>query len=130
MKALEKNPNLVPALTQMSQIRYRQGLYESARQFAGKALAVNTYDPEANYFWGMSSGKIGYDADALDGFSVATLISIFRQAAWLRIAYLAMKRKDWKEAENLINKCVDNYPPDEHCWNVKAVIERKLGHIQ
>ena len=34
MKALEKNPDLVPALTQMAQIRYRQGLYESARQFA------------------------------------------------------------------------------------------------
>ncbi len=73
MKAIEMNPDLVPALTQMAQIRYRQGLYESARQFAGSALAVNTYDPEANYFWGLSSGKLGNDADARDGFSVATL---------------------------------------------------------
>ena len=37
-KALEKNPNLVPALTQMAQIMYRQGLYDGAREFAGKAL--------------------------------------------------------------------------------------------
>ncbi|MBK8883430.1 MAG: DUF5107 domain-containing protein [Bacteroidales bacterium] len=128
MKALEKNPNLVPALCQMSQIRYRQGLYESSRQFAGKALAVNTYEPEANYFWGLSSEKAGNYADALDGFSVATLSPSFRRAAWLRTACLAMKRKDWKEAENVINKCTANYPPDEQAMNVKALIERKLGN--
>ena len=52
----------------------------------------------------------------------------FRHAAWLRIAYLAMKRKDWKEAESVIDKCTDSYPPDEHAWNVKAVIERNIGN--
>ena len=128
LKALDKNPNLVPALTQMAQIRFRQGLYEGARQYAMKALAVDTYDPEANYFWGLSSGKIGYDADALDGFSVAALSSAYRHAAWLRIAYLAMKRKDWKEAESVIKKCTGIYPPDENAWVVKAVIERNLGN--
>ena len=128
MKALQINPNLVPALTQMAQIRYRQGLYESARQFAGNALAVNTYDPEANYFWGLSNEKIGYNADALDGFSVAALSPSLRHAAWLRIAYLAMKRQDWKEAESVIGKCVESYPPDQHSLNVSAVIERKLGN--
>jgi len=128
MQALGINPNMVPALTQMSQIRYRQGLYEEALEFAGKALAVNTYDPEANYFWGLSGEKTGHDSDALDGFSVATLSPALRQAAWLRIAYLAIKRKEWKEAENVISKCLENYPPNENAWNVKAMIDRKLGN--
>lgn len=127
MKALDKNPNLVPALTQMAQIRYRQGLYENARQYAGKALAVNTYDPEANYFWGLASEKIGQESDALDGFSVATLSPSFRNAAWLRIAYLSMRKEDWKKAESLIDKCTQTFPPDENAWNVKALIERKLA---
>ncbi len=126
-RALEKNPNLVPALAQMAQIRYRQGLYESARQFAGKALAVNTYDPEANYFWGLSNDRLGNEADALDGFSVAAISPSFRHAAWLRIAYLAMKKKNWAEAGNVIDKCTGGYPPDELAWNVKAITERKLG---
>jgi tetratricopeptide (TPR) repeat protein len=130
MKALEKNPNLVPALTQMAQIRHRQGLYESSRQFAGNALAVNTYDPEANYFWGLSNEKIGSFADALDGYSVATLSPSFRHAAWLRIACLDMRKHAWKEAEAVINKCLDIYPPDEFAWNVKAIIERNLGNTQ
>jgi tetratricopeptide (TPR) repeat protein len=126
MKALEKNPNLVPALAGMAQIRYRQGLYLSARDFAGKALAVNTYDQQANYFWGLACERLGNDADALDGFSVATLYPEFRHAAWLRIAFLAMKKKDWKEAGMVINKCINSYPPDEISWNIKAIAERKL----
>ncbi len=128
MQALGKNPNLVPALTQMAQIRYRQGLYDKAREFAGQALAINTYDPEANYFWGLSNEQTGHDSDALDGFSVATLSPAFRQAAYLRIAYLAIKRKDWKEAESVISKCLETYPPNENAWNVKAMIDRKRGN--
>jgi tetratricopeptide (TPR) repeat protein len=128
MQALGSNPNMVPALTQMSQIRYRQGLYEKAREFAGKALAINTYDPEANYFWGLSCEKTGHDADAMDGFSVAVLSPAFRNASWLRIAYLAIKREDWNEAGRVISKCLNTYPYNGNGWNVKALIDRKQGN--
>jgi tetratricopeptide (TPR) repeat protein len=130
MKSIEMNPNLVPALAGMAQIRYRQGLYEDARNFAGKALAVNTYDQQANYFWGLANERLGRDADALDGYSVATLAPEFRHAAWLRIAFLAMKKKDWKEAGRVIDKCVGSYPPDEISRSVKAITERKLLHYK
>lgn len=128
MKALEKNPNLVPALVQMAQIRYRQGLYDKAREFAGHALSVDTYDPQANYFWGLSNERTGSDADALDGYSVAALSPVTRQAAYLRLAYLAIKRKDWKKAESVISKCLDAYPRNENAWNVNAMIARKQGN--
>ena len=127
-KALEKNPNLVPALTGMAQIMYRQGLYDMAHEYAGKALAINTYDPAANYFWGLSSEKTGSYSDALDGFSVAVLSPDFRQAAWLRISYLAIKKKNWKEAEYVIDKCLSSYPSNENAAVVKAMIERKRGN--
>lgn len=127
-KALEKNPDLVPALTQMAQIRYRQGLYDEAKEFARKALAIDTYDPEANYFWALSSEKTGGDSDALDGFSVATLSPGFRHAAWLRIAYLDIRKKNWKDAEYVIDKCLEDYPPNENANVVKAMIQRKRGN--
>ena len=127
MKALEKNPNLVPALTQLAQIMYREGMYSKAREFAGKALSVDTYDPAANYFWGLSGEKTGNYSDVLDGYSVATLSPEFRQAAWLRIAYLDIKNRKWKEAEYVIGKCLESYPPNDNASVVKAMIERKLG---
>jgi tetratricopeptide (TPR) repeat protein len=127
-KALDKNPNLVPALTQLAQIMYRQGLYDDASEFAGKALTVDTYDGAANYFWGLSSEKTGRYSDALDGYSVATLSPEFRQAAWLRISYMAIRKKNWKEAEDVITKCLDSYPGNENAVVVKALIDRKRGN--
>ncbi len=129
-QALEKNPDLVPALVQMAQIMYREGMYDKAREFAGKALAVDTYDPAANYFWGLSNEKTGSDSDALDGYSVATLSPEFRQAAWLRIAYLDIRKRNWKEADYVIGKCIESYPTDENASVVKAIIERKRGRSE
>lgn len=45
LEALDKNPYFVPALIQMSEIRFRQGLYNESREYAKKALSINTYDP-------------------------------------------------------------------------------------
>jgi tetratricopeptide (TPR) repeat protein len=127
MKALGKNPDMVPALTQMAQLRFRQGQYEKAREFAGKALAVNTYDPEANFLWGLSSEKLGNETDAMDGYSVAAQSPQMRQAAWLRISGMAVYRRNWKEADNMINRCLGGYPPNELAGNIKALISRKKG---
>ena len=127
-KALGLNSGLVPAMTELAQIMYRQGSWDKALEYAQKALAIDTYDPAANYFMALASEKAGNDQDALDGFSVATLSPGYRHAAWLRIAYLAMKRKDWKEAEYVINKCTPDYPPDENAQVVEALAERKMGN--
>jgi tetratricopeptide (TPR) repeat protein len=125
LQALEKDPNLVPALSQMAQIRYRQGLYDEALVYAGHALAVNTYDGEANYFWGLANEQAGRYADALDGFSVATQAPSFRQAAYLRLAYLAIGRQDWNEANHILMKCLDTYPQNEAARNALVMILRK-----
>ncbi len=70
---------------------------------AGHWLLILTIR-QANYFWGLSSEKTGNDSDALDGYSVATLSPEFRQAAWLRIAYLNIKKRNWKEADYVIRQ--------------------------
>jgi len=128
LKALEKNPNMIPALAEMAQLRYRQGLYEEAAKFAGKALSVNTYDPQANFIWGLASEKTGSNSDALDGYAVAALSPQTRQAAWLRLAGLAIRRSDWKEAEKLITRCTGEYPQNEFATDVLAMTYRKLGN--
>jgi tetratricopeptide (TPR) repeat protein len=127
-KALELNPDMVPALDEMAQLMFRQGLYEKSNDYARRALAVDTYDAAANYFWGLSSEKLGRKSDAYDGYSVAALSPEYRQAAWLRLAYLAIRNKNWKEADYVIGKCFDSYPPNENARVVKAVIERERGN--
>lgn len=127
LKALDKNPGLVPALTGMSQIRFRQGLYAEARDYAGKALAINTYDPWANYFWGLASDKAGFSADATDGFSVATIDPSTRSAALLNLTRLAIGQKNFNKAKSLADKCIATNPENEEAHILKALIERISG---
>ncbi len=129
MRAIGKNPNLAPALTKMAEIHYRQGEYNKALEFAGKALAVNTYDPGANFLWGLSNEKAGNLSDAFDGYSVAALSPETRLAAWLRIAGLAIGRSNWNEVAKVTGKCLDAYPRNELAWNMMAMVQRKLGNI-
>jgi tetratricopeptide (TPR) repeat protein len=127
LKALGKNPGLVPALVQMSQIRFRQGLYAEARDYAGKALAINTYDPWANYFWGLASDKAGFSSDATDGFSVATIDPSVRPAALLNLTRLAIRQKNLNRAINLVDKCIGSNPENEEALILKALITRISG---
>jgi len=126
-EALKVNPNLLPALTQMAQIRYRQGLYDQAREFARRALSINTYDADANYMWGLSSVSLNNMADALDGFSVAALNSAYRSAAMLRIGYLSMTKNNWKKSETIIRECLMINPESSDAQNALAIILRKQG---
>ncbi len=82
---------------------YRQGSWDKAREYAQKALAVDTYDPAANYFMALASEKTGNDQDALDGFSVATLSPGYRHAAWLQDS-VPCNEKEGLERGRICNK--------------------------
>ena len=45
MKALEKNPDLVACPDADGTDQVQAGIVRRSRQFAGQALAINTYDP-------------------------------------------------------------------------------------
>ncbi|MEO7961140.1 MAG: DUF5107 domain-containing protein, partial [Ginsengibacter sp.] len=56
--SLHKDPAFLPALSEMAFLQYRKMNYDSAYSFARTALSVNTYDPAANYFYGLASVKL------------------------------------------------------------------------
>ena len=45
--------------------------YKGAWDLARRGLAIDTYDPASNYYYGLASVKRGLTTDALDGFEVA-----------------------------------------------------------
>ncbi|MEO8473838.1 MAG: DUF5107 domain-containing protein [Chryseolinea sp.] len=126
-QALEKNSNLIPALTQLAQIRYREGEYEQAKTLAGRALSVNTYDPRANYVWGLSNMEIGHAADALDGFAVASLSPAYRSAALMKMASINVCQRNWKKAEHLIASSLDADGHNNDASNLLAITLRYSG---
>lgn len=129
LKALEKNANLLPALDAMAQLRCRQGLYGEAKEYARKALSINTYDPWANFFWGLANEKTGSEVNASDGYSVASLDPATRSAALLRLAFHYIRTGNLNKAKVVVGKCLEANPSNEGALILRAIIERISGNI-
>jgi tetratricopeptide (TPR) repeat protein len=93
---LKTDPNFAPALVEMASLSNRSGNRADARDFARHALSIDTYDPAANYQFGLASAALDHNADAQDAFSLAALSIGWRSAACVELAkeFLREKRYD------------------------------------
>src|SRR5690606_25584581 len=53
MACLKKDPNYAPALSDLAGLQIRKLEYKEAIITASKALAIDTYNPAANYYYGI-----------------------------------------------------------------------------
>lgn len=103
-EALALDASFVPALSEMAFLQYRKLNYDSAFQYARRALSVDTYDPKANYYYGLSAQKLGKVFDARDGFEVAAITPAYRAAAYTELAKIQLHEKNYKEAAALAGR--------------------------
>ena len=79
--ALQKEPCFVPALTEKAALEFRRGRYAETRRLCAKALAVDTYDPKANYLDGYAALVTGERTTARERFGMAAFSPEYRAAA-------------------------------------------------
>lgn len=104
---LKKDPHYVPALGDLALLRYRSMDYASAFDLARRALAIDTYDPLANYAYGLAAAKLGRAADARDGFELAAQSVELRSASWTELARLALRGGDFERAASDAERSLD-----------------------
>jgi len=126
-KCLEKDPYYAPALNQMAVLCYRKSDYTDGLAYASRSLSINTYDPEANYIYGLVNKKLDNLLDAQDGFSVASLTPSFRNAAHLELAKLFLLKDDLSAADKYVGKVIYASPNDLEANKLMGVICRKQG---
>ncbi|MBE3131983.1 MAG: DUF5107 domain-containing protein [Acidobacteria bacterium] len=125
---LLKDPNYLPALTDLAMVRYRAMDYQGAWMLARKALAIDTYDGAANFYYGLSSRRLGRTIDAMDGLEVAALSPDFRVAAWTELAKGYLTQGDLASAEAYATRSLDVDRMNVEGYQVVAVAERLQGH--
>ena len=81
--------------------------YDGALDLARRALAIDTYDPLANYAYGLAAAKLGRTADARDGFELAAQSVELRSAAWTELARLAIRGGDFERAASDAERSLD-----------------------
>ncbi|MEQ8302511.1 MAG: DUF5107 domain-containing protein [Cyclobacteriaceae bacterium] len=97
-EALSKDPNYLPALADLAMIMNNRGLHQEAFDYAHHGLRIDTYDPQANFQYGLASKYLGKMVDAKDGFDIALQSVEYRSAGATELSKIYL-------IEGRFNKC-------------------------
>ncbi|MEO6187795.1 MAG: DUF5107 domain-containing protein, partial [Ginsengibacter sp.] len=122
--ALEKDGNYLPALADYSMLLYRNADYSEALAVSKKALSIDTYDPAANYYYGVINSTLGNIADAKDGFAISALGTEYRSAAYTELSKLYFRENNYKRALEYAGKSIDFNKFAVDAYHVMAVTKR------
>jgi Tfp pilus assembly protein PilF len=127
--ALQKDPLFAPALVSITQLQYRNMNDAKALEYATKALSIDTYEPAANYYYGLINARLGRVADAKDGFDIATQSIAFRSAAYTELSKLYFKEKNTDRALDYAHKALDFNRFNIESYQIMALIYRLSGEM-
>ncbi|HSD29029.1 MAG TPA: DUF5107 domain-containing protein [Vicinamibacteria bacterium] len=121
---LRKDPHYVPALADLAHLRYRSMDYPGAFDLARRALAVDTYEPAANYYYGLAAVKLGRADDARDGFELAAQSVDLRAASWTELAKLSVRAGDLARAAVDAGRSLDSNQRNLEALQLLALVQR------
>ena len=128
LACLNTNPNYAPALVEMAALSNRRADWSKARDYAMQALSIDTYDPGANYQFGIASVALGNQADAKDAFSVAALSTGWRSAALTELSKEYLREKQYDRALKDAESSLDNDRRNLDAIEIKACVNRICGN--
>ena len=123
-ECLQKDPNYAPALSEMASLQIRKLQYAEAVITASRALAINTYDPAANYYYALANLHLGNSADAKDGFDIAASSVEYRTAAYTQLSKLYFSENEPIKAIEYAEKSLLNNQYNLEGLQLLAVIYR------
>ncbi|MEN2412845.1 DUF5107 domain-containing protein [Flavobacterium mesophilum] len=121
---LKLDPNYAPALSALASLQIRKLDYKSAVNSASKALAIDTYDPAANYFYALANFHLGNTTDAKDGFDIAAANVEFRSPAYTALSKIYLAENDLSKAVEYAEKSLVNNQYNTESLQVLAVLYR------
>lgn len=95
---LAKDLSYLPALTDLAMVRYRNMKYDRALTLTMRALSIDTYDPAANFYYGLTCLALGKNTDARDGFDIAAMDPGYRGAGYTELSRMEMRDKRFDKA--------------------------------
>ena len=125
---LAAEPHFVPALGALASLAVRRGLYADAHAYAQRALAVNTYDPEANYADGQAFFAEGNLRAAKERLGIAAFSPLFRASAFVLVAKAEMREGHWETAEKMADHALGANGLNLDAWLARIVALRKRGN--
>lgn len=121
---LKKDAHYAPALVDLSLVACREMNYREAFDLARRALSIDTYDPAANYYYGLAALRLGRTTDAKDGFDIAAQSVEFRSAAYVELSRIYFREGKYERALDYAGKAIDFNRYNLEAHQIIAVIHR------
>ncbi|HEX7572276.1 MAG TPA: DUF5107 domain-containing protein [Bacteroidota bacterium] len=125
--SIAKDPAFLPGLAGAAELFYRRMDYDSSFLYARHGLAIDAYDPESNYIYGLSARKLNRNYDAKDGFGFAAQSREYSPAANLQLAEMALADSEWSDAAEYGNRCLAGDKYNAGGAKLMAVLYRHRG---
>lgn len=129
MASLKKDSLFPPSLVEMAKIKLFRMQNDVAFTYAKKALSIDTYNPKANFYYGVAASNLNRYYDALDGFEVASLSHAYRNASYTALSKIYMKERDFFKAEEYVRLSLQNNPENLEALKLLYVLIR-ISHDQ
>ncbi|MCL2622815.1 MAG: DUF5107 domain-containing protein [Planctomycetaceae bacterium] len=126
-ETLKQEPHFVPALTRLAELANMQGDWQEACELCRRALAVDTYDADANHQFALASLALGHFSDAREAASVMSLSPGHRALALTMQARVELVRKKYDSALRLADKARDFAGPAAEPLRILACTQRIAG---
>jgi tetratricopeptide (TPR) repeat protein len=126
-KAIAADPSLAEAQVAMARLLCQLGRWSEAIPYCKGALAFDTYDGAANYYWGLAASHAGPRNDAKDGFSIAAFSAEYTSAAYVGLARLAARDGDWPEVGRCAGKALTANEDNLDAWQALLYAARESG---
>lgn len=127
-ESLSKDPNGMLALVKSAELCIRNGDFITAFAHAQKAISFDAHHAAANYYYGLSAANMGREADAFDGFAVASMGVEFRSAGYVEIAKLYARKSNWPSVLDYSEKALDYNNANVTAIALKIIALRKSGN--
>ncbi len=126
-RSLAADPTHLPSLAGAAELALRRFDTAATLGFAMRALAIDAYDADANYVYGLAQRARGNCADAEDGFGFAARSAALRPAASVQLAEMAFTRGHMNEAEAYARQALAADATSVRALRFLAVLYRTTG---
>jgi tetratricopeptide (TPR) repeat protein len=126
-RCLQKDPLYVDAMIALTELYYRSIQYDSALYYVNNALQLDTYNPGANYFAGITYLAQGDLVNAIESLGWAARSLEYRSTAYALMAVIELQLQNNDLTEHYANLALDYNRNNFNALKVLAVLYRKSG---
>jgi tetratricopeptide (TPR) repeat protein len=122
--SLKKDPTFLPALAGAAELYLRRMEEDSAFILSRRGLAIDAYDAEANYVYGLAQRRRNRPYDAMEAFGIAARSREYAPAANLQLAEMRFVEGDRTAARGYAGRALEDDRLNVGAQRLRAVLNR------